>query len=193
MAKTLGQFAVGMANLATGLPHDMEAATGKAALKVTTAARASIARASGGDSRLSGMASKKTGKGGKVGARYDMAKAGTHGRSASALVRATGPLHILDSPTRRHQVMASVKKGRSSKSKAGRAQREAFYNAIFGGEGGFSGVKPLAFKGGGFAYRAQHPGTRGKRSFWTAVDRVAPSVPAIYQDALASSMVKRLK
>jgi hypothetical protein len=53
MAKTLAQFAVGMANLATGLPHDMEAATGKAALKVTTAARASIARASGGDSRRS--------------------------------------------------------------------------------------------------------------------------------------------
>jgi len=188
----LAAFAVKAAGMAAGLPSDMEAATGKAALKVTTAARASIKQASGGDSQLSGLRSKKTGKGGKVGARYDLAKAGTHGAASSALVRATGPLHILDSPTRAHQVAALPKKGRSSKSKAGYAQREAFYNAIFGGGGGFSGVSPLKMPFG-YRYRADHPGTSGKRSFWNAVDRVAPSVPAIYRDALAASMVKRLR
>jgi len=187
MAKTLGQFAVGMANLATGLPHDMEAATERAALKTVTAARASIKRASGGDSRLSGRGGKGTkARGGAfVGAGYEMAKAGTHGRSASALVRARGELWILDNPTKAHKIAPKVKKGRANS-----LQRSSWIAAQ---EGRFMGVKPLRFRDGGFSYRARHRGTRGKRSFWNAVDRVAPSVPAIYQDALASSMVKRLK
>ena len=187
MAKTLGQFAVGMANLATGLPKDMEAATAKAALKVTTAARASIARASGGDNRLSGggVGGKRRPKNGSfVGAGYEMAKAGTHGRSASALVHMRGVLWILDNPTGAHKISPHVKKGRANS-----LQRSSWIAAQ---EGRFMGVKPLRFRDGSFRYTANHPGTRGKRSFWNAVDKVTPTIPAIYRNALASSMTKRL-
>jgi hypothetical protein len=182
------RFAVKAAGLAAGLPRDMEAATERAALKTVTAARASIQRASGGDNRLSGRGGAKTkARGGAfVGAGYEMSKAGTHGRaSASALVHMRGVLWLLDNPTKAHKIAPKVKKGRANS-----LQRSSWIAAQ---EGRYMGVKPLRFRDGSFRYGANHPGTRGKRSFWNAVDRVAPQIPAIYSDALASSMVKRLK
>ena len=188
MAKTMAQFAVGMANLATGLPRDMEVATEKSALKLTTAARASIAQAAGGDSRLSGQGSAKLrgGKGGaKVGARYDMAKAGVHGRSPSALVKMSGPLPLLDNPVPPHEIRPKVKRGRANS-----LQRSSWIAAQ---EGRFMGVKPLRFKDGSYRFGARHPGTRGKRSFWSAVERTQPQMSRIFQAELVKAMSGHLK
>ena len=187
MAKTLGEFALNLSSLAVNLPHDMESATERAALKTVTAARTSIAKASGGDNRLSGRGGAKTkARGGAfVGAGYEMSKAGTHGRaSASALVHMRGVLWLLDNPTKAHKIVPKVKKGRANS-----LQRATWIAAQ---DGRYAGIKPLRFRDGSFRYGANHPGTRGKRSFWNAVDRVAPTIPSIYQDALASSMTKRL-
>lgn len=187
MANDFAKFAVGMANLATGLPHDMEVATEKSALKLTTAARASIARAAGGDSRMSGMGSAGLrGKGGaKVGAGYTMSAAGVHGRSPSALVALRGPLWILDNPTKGHQIAPKVKKGRANS-----LQRSMF---IAASEGRFAGIKPLRFKDGSFRFGAKHPGTRGKRSFWSAVERTQPQMSRIFQAELVKAMSGHLK
>ena len=164
-AQTLAQFAVkANAYADVGIPQASRGAVDKAALFVTQSARASIAAGSGGDSALSNV-----GRGARVGARYDV-KGNTN---PTALVRATGPLHLLDNPTRAHQITAKVRKGRS------RASRSSFYNAIFGGSGGFSGVQPMRTPYGP-RYRVNHPGTRGKRTFFDGVDRARGFLPKVY-------------
>ena len=171
----IGKFARKTQMFATvGLPVGTNEAISKAALLATTAARASIAAGSGGDSRLSNV-----GRGGaNVGARFDV-KPGTGG--ATALVRATGPLQLLDNPTSPHQIMTKVRKGRS------KASRGAFYEALFGGSGGFSGMKPLRTPYGP-RYRVKHPGTSGKRTFWRAIDNTRPLIPVVFRTQLAREM-----
>ena len=175
-AESLASFAVKAETYATGgIPQANLAAVQKAALFVTQAARASITAGSGGDARLSGVG--RVPGGARVGARFDVK--GT--TNPTAVVRATGPLHLLDNPTRAHQITARVGKGRS------RASRSAFYNAIFGGSGGFAGVRPMSTPYGP-RFRVQHPGTAGKRTFWSAVDRAGPMVPRVFAEAYRESM-----
>lgn len=176
-AKSLSEFAAKSSAYAqVGIPGASRAAVEKAALYVTQAARTSIAAGSGGDSRLSNVG--RAG-GARVGARYDVK--GTD--NPTALVRATGPLHLLDNPTRPHQITAKVRKGRS------RAARESFYNAIFGGSGGFAGVSPLRTPYGP-RFRVQHPGTRGKSTFRSAVDRARPFTSRIFAEEYRQQMRK---
>jgi hypothetical protein len=158
-----------------GLPTGAYQGVEKAALVATTAARASIAVGSGGDSVMSNVG--RGAKGAKVGVRYDIKGA----QNPTALIRATGPLHILDNPTSPHQIMSKVKKGRS------RASRGAFYNALFGGDGGFGAAKPLRTPYGP-RYRVQHPGTKGKRTFWRAIDNVRPLIPITFRTEVARQM-----
>jgi hypothetical protein len=147
----------------------------QSALLLTRAARASIAAGSGGDSALSNVG--RRGGGARVGARYDIK--GTD--NVTALVRATGPLHLLDNPTAPHRISARVAKGRS------RASRAAFYNAIFGGGSGYGTAKPLRTPYGP-RYSVQHPGTKGKRTFWRAIDRAAPLSRLTFQQTYKAQM-----
>jgi hypothetical protein len=168
-SKSLAEFAAKSQGYASvGLPMANRKAVEAAALLMTQAARASIAAGSGGDSALSNVG--RRGGGAKVGARYDVK--GTE--NATALVRATGPLHLLDNPTRPHRITSKVRKGRS------RASRESFYNAIFGGGSGFGGAKPLRTPYGP-RYSVQHPGTSGKRTFFRAVERAEPMVRFMFR------------
>jgi hypothetical protein len=172
-AKTLGEFASKAGLYAeVGIPQASRKSVEAAALFVTQAARASIAVGSGGDSALSNV-----GRGARVGARYDV----RGDKNPTALVRATGPLHLLDNPTRAHEIRAKVTKGRS------RASRSQFYNAIFGGSGGFASVRPMRTPYGP-RYRVQHPGTRGKRTFFRAVDRTKAYVSKVYANEYAQQM-----
>lgn len=172
-ANSLGGFSIRARTFAqVGLPEANIAGVNKAALVATTAARASIQAGSGGDNILSNV-----GRGAKVGARYDVKGV----QNPSALVRATGPLHLLDWPTSPHQITSKVKKGRS------RASRGAFYNALFGGEGGFANVKPMRTPYGP-RYRVSHPGTRGKRTFERGIDAARPLIGPTFKTEMTRVM-----
>ena len=177
------RFAVKAASMAAHLQGDMDAASLKATQKVTDAAKLSIRVAAGGDSKMSGLGKKSTrdAGGAEVTARYKVDRQGTRGRATTYLVYGTKPLWILDNPTRPHPYKKK-KKVRASrvdkygvvrqKSASALAKQQSFYESMFGG--------------------AQHPGTKGKRSFWRAVDRVEPMVPRWIQQALSTSVTKRL-
>lgn len=178
-ASSIGKFAQKSQSFAlVGLPIGARQGVTKAALVATTAARASIT-AGTGDSTMSNV-----GRGGaKVGARYDVK--GT--QNPSALIRATGPLHLLDNPTRPHVIVPrGLKKGRS------RASKGDFYNALFGGGSGFGSAKPLRTPYGP-RYRVQHPGTRGKRTFWRGIDAARPLVPITFRTEVSRQMVRHFR
>lgn len=67
-----------------------------AALEVTQSVRRTVAAASGGDSRLSGVGK----RGAKVGAGFDVK--GT--RNPTAVVQARGPLHLIERSTKPHAI-----------------------------------------------------------------------------------------
>jgi hypothetical protein len=115
--------------------------------------------------------------GAMVTAKYEVNRQGTRGRATTYIVKGTKPLWILDNPTRPHSLSKKKGKGRKGKkgySAASYEKTAAFYEQLFG------------------AASEQHPGTKGKRSFWNAVDRVTPLVPGWIQSALSTSMAKRL-
>lgn len=94
--------------------------------------------------------------------RYDVK--GT--RNAVALVKYTGPAHLINNPTKAHSIVSRKNRG-SRKSRSARADGVGTKGAVLvGGE-------PRAF--------ARHPGTRGKHFFERArvtASRVAPEVYA---------------
>lgn len=100
--QTFGQFAVKMATFAAELQPMMTTATAKAALLVTNSVRDQTRADSGGDMRLSGVGR----RGARVGARYDV----RGGRNPTALVRATGPMQLLELPTRPHLIRPQRKR-----------------------------------------------------------------------------------
>jgi hypothetical protein len=154
--KSFGDFAVDALSMATSLPKAMTAATAKAALEVTTDARTAIRAESGGDMVLSGM-------GAKVGARYEILKGGDH---PAAIIRATGPMQIIESDTKPHVIKAGGRKSRRRK-----------------------GSKVLSTPYGPRA-SVHHPGTKGKHTWSKAIDHAVKDVPKVYQDALAKALRK---
>lgn len=174
--KSLGEFAVDAYAMATTLPAATAAATGAAALEVTSVVRDAIRKDSGGDMVLSGMAA-------RVGARYDVK--GT--TNPTALIRATGPLHILESDTSPHTIMPTgVGRAKGRSKAARRAAKQSLYDALFGNTG-YAGVKPLSTPYGP-KYRVNHPGTTGKRTWSRSLERAIPRVPEVYQRALAKHL-----
>lgn len=82
-------------------------------------------------------------RGAKVGVRYDIK--GT--RNPTSIVRATGPLHLIERPTKAHRIPRQRARGRQ---------------------------KVLALPGGIFRRSVQHPGTRGRRPFGKGIERGQP-------------------
>jgi hypothetical protein len=185
----LGEFAIKAAAFANvGVPAANRAAVNAAALLAKQAAEASIRAGSGGDMVLSNVGRSKETRGAgsraKVGARYDIKGV----KNPTALVYATGPLHILDNPTRPTtkteggRIIAKVSKGRK-----GSRQRGSFYNAIFGGSGGFAGATPLRTPWGP-RYSVKHRGTAGKRTFFRGIDAAKPMLPRQFQSTYRTAM-----
>ena len=160
---------------AASLPDAMSKATAGAALEVTNTVRDAIREDSGGDNVLSGM-------GARVGARYDVI-----GRqNPVALIRATGPLQILESDTKPHGILPKGIGSGHGRTKAGRrASKQALYDALFGGT--YSGISPMNTPYG-YKYRVNHPGTKGKRTWSRAIEQATPRVPAEYQRALQKAL-----
>lgn len=81
--------------------------------------------------------------GGRWGVHYDLIPSAT----PKALVAFRGPFHLVENPTKSHQIGA---RGTSSAAKGLRRRK---------------GAKALRFKDGGFASVVTHPGTQGKHIF----------------------------
>src|SRR5262245_32516577 len=101
---SFGEFAVKLGAFGSQLPASMAAATGKAALHVTSSVRDATRADSGGDMRLSGVGL----RGARVGARYDVK--GT--QNPVALIRATGPMHFLERGAGPHQIRPRRRRGK---------------------------------------------------------------------------------
>jgi hypothetical protein len=124
-----------LARMAAELPEELRRAqvrgVQKGALLVTRAIRAEIREATGGDNRLSGVGR----RGARVGARYDV-----KGQvNPTAIVYATGPLHLIEHDTEPHDIQA-------------RNRRRG-------------GTSTMRFADGRFSRTAEHPGTTGSRPF----------------------------
>lgn len=140
MASTVGaQVAKRLNKVASEVRGAEKAAVTKAANVMKTFAMVQVTAASGGDNRLSGVGK----KGAKVGVSYkvDAKPSG----DAEAVVRATGPLHLIENDTKpgpRHR-----RKGRKGR-----------VNAF----------------GAGPPRPAMHPGTKGKKPFKKGIEKGKP-------------------
>lgn len=94
-----------------------------------------------------------------VKARYDIS-------GDTALVRYTGPAHLLNNPTRPHSIVSrknrGTRKGRGSRTSGAGAQGAVTVNG-----------SPKAF--------ANHPGTKGLRFYERARNRAAQTAPRVYR------------
>lgn len=156
----IGRFADRMARMSTALEEASRKGVEAAALELTQRARKNIAVASGGDNRLSGVGK----RGAKVSARYDIK--GT--KNPTALVRANGPLHLVERDTKPHEIDAT-------RTRTGRRRR--------------SGKKALSTPYGPKA-KVRHPGTRGKHPWQRAVDQTLPHTPHIFSAEINAAMKK---
>jgi hypothetical protein len=109
----------------------------------------------------------------KVKARYDI-KGTQH---ASALVRYTGPAHLLNNPSRAHSIV-SKKTGRSRRFRSTR-------------ESGVGTRGAILVNGNPKAY-ARHPGTRGLGFFQRAKPVAAKVAPAEYRKAGVTEPLRRI-
>ena len=119
------------------------------------------------------------------------------GREPTALVRYTGPFHLVNNPTLPHFIAAKGLGG--SRNTRGVAAFQAKLAGIQGNStrGAFSGLRSssrgkraLSINGGEpFAY-AFHPGTKGKRTFQTAKVTAAKSTPPVMAHSMTGAWRK---
>lgn len=98
-------------------------------------------------------------RGAKVGVRYDIKGS----ENPTALVRWYGPVHLVNNPTRRHEITPKVRRRK--------ARKAVLVNGT-----------PRA--------RADHPGTRGKRFFEKGAARAATIAPAEYWKATTDAVAR---
>ena len=128
-------------------------ATSAAALEYTDAVRKAY-RVRTGDGKMSGVGL----RGAKVGARFDAPKA----LGGNAIVRATGPAHLIESNTKAHVIATRRRRGKK---------------AI---------VTPY-----GPRRSVQHPGTRGRPTFFPTVLAKTPQAARAFQSKIHNGLVKR--
>jgi len=133
-------------------------------LHTTTAIRAQIRRDTGGDSRMSGVGK----RGAKVGAGFKLL---SDTRNPTAIIRATGPMHLLERPTAPHAI---TPRGLARKKR---------------GTGFRKGARALTI-GADLRAGAWHPGTRGKRTFERGWRSVASDTPRIFQREVREAIGK---
>lgn len=109
----------------------------------------------------------------KVKARYDIK--GT--QNATAIVRYTGPAHLLNNPTRAHSIVSKKNRG----SRASRSRRESGV-----------GAKGAVLVNGQPRSFARHPGTRGLGFFQRAKPIAAKIAPLEYRKAGLQEPLRRV-
>lgn len=108
-----------------------------------------------------------------------------------ALVKYTGPFHLFDNPTEPH-VITAKRLGRRTSRKGRKALAAVGGRGAFGGFGDRGGAKALTI-GDGFAAYANHPGTKGARSFPAAKVIAEHRVPRVMAKAVKGGWLKALK
>lgn len=152
MAITPAEFASRARRFAGDLPGVERRTVETAALMVKDTATQQLRQAVGSDLRMSGVGK----RGAKVGARYDKGN-----RSSTAVVRALGPVQLVEGSTKPHRIPRQRKRGRR---------------------------RVIAIPGVGVRASANHPGTRAKRPWAKAMDRAIPKVPAVIQEETAKAL-----
>lgn len=118
-------------------------------------------------------------------------------RNATAIVRYTGPAHLINNDTSRHFIGArklGTRKSLAAKS-AGVGAVTAFGGSASGAFGSLRSVKRGAKAltiGSNLRAYAFHPGTRGKRFFQDARARSTKSAPETFQKAQLNEPLKRI-
>lgn len=163
MAKDIGALPGDLKRKADSIEKSMankyKVATKRAAEAAVKRQSRVIESHSGGDSKLSGV-NKAKGRAGnaKVGAKFRMLPSGDGG--ASAEVRATGPLQIIDRDTSGHVIRSAYSNIQTSTRRRGSLR--GFIGPVLPGQttGGRQAV--IHIPGVGFRRSARHPGTNGK-------------------------------
>lgn len=132
---------------------------------------------SGGDLMLSGVnAAKGRGGNAKIGVSYRVRKDSGVGVGASAFVKATGPLQIINNDTQGRVIRSAYSTGRGTVGRQ-RVARRGFVGPVLPGqfaEGGRRAV--LNIPGVGFRRSARHPGTQGKSTWQEGRKRAEPDI-----------------
>ena len=157
---TFGEFSLKLGGFIAELPRSQAAATAKAALHVTSGVRDAVRADSGGDMRLSGVGR----SGARVGARFDIKGVA----NPVALIRATGPMQLLERGARPHPIVVRGAPGGRRRSRGARALRTPY----------------------GPRRSVSHPGAPAKHTWSHAVDAAVGDVPKIYRDALRKQLTK---
>jgi hypothetical protein len=151
--RDLGDLAASASRTADALQPAQRRGVQQAALHTVTLIRSEM-RGATGDMRMSGVGK----RGAKIGARYDV-KGNTN---PVALIRATGPAHLIERDTQAHRIPRERSRGR----------------------------KRYAAFGGSVYSRVEHPGTRGKHPFERGWKKAAPQTPAIFQREVRAALRK---
>jgi hypothetical protein len=154
VTRTLLDVAASASRMPEALQKGQKAGVSAAALVITREVRQRTRAATGGDMRLSGVGL----RGARVGARYDVRGV----ENPVALVRATGPYHLLERDTRAHGI-------------APRKRRR---------------TRALRFRDGTFAASVQHPGTRGRHTFEKSVDAKRDEAARAFEQKIVQSVEK---
>lgn len=171
---------------ATMVPKANRKATLEAADLVKRATLGKMRVASGGDLKLSGVGK----KGAKIGVRYDI-----QGEiSANAVVRATGPVQLVENRTHAHVIGPKGVKGgkrlkKGTRNRTGMSQRQ---RAIDEGTAIYGKSQVLAFNGIVRRY-AYHPGTAGQHPWAKGVKEATPKTPAVFERAYHDALLKSFR
>jgi len=153
MPKTLAD----LARTAHQLPKELQAAeqrgVRKSALLVTRGIRDEI-RGATGDNRLSGVGR----RGARVGAKYDV----SGGSNPTAVIRATGPLHLVDRDTDPHLIAPKRRRG----------------------------AKALRLANGQMVASVRHPGTRGKHVWGKGISKTRAGTRKVFAAEIHTAMIK---
>lgn len=114
----------------------------------------------------------------RVSASYDL-KGGE--QDAKAIVRYTGPAHLVNNPTKAHVIRP--RKFVGTRGSGARAMKGAALLSIFGVDAHSAGRGGIVLPGVGVRRFANHPGTRGLRFAQKAVTKCKDECPKVYKRA----------
>lgn len=158
------EFTAKLGQLEGNIQRSTRAAALAGGRTVKAAVLAEMTKATGGDLRLSGVRSKRSPAGAKIGATYD-ARSGNN-----VLVRATGPVQLVENDTPPHDI---APRGRT-KTARGRARK---------------GAKALRIGRGFYASAKGTGGSKGRHPWRNGVDRSRPLVAREFK-ALEARAIK---
>lgn len=158
-----------MANLSRGIERGRTETLTKAGLVGKGIHAAEISRATGGDSVLSGF---NQGKGGRVGARFDVRP----GPTPYVVLRATGPMQLIERDTDGHVIRSRRLTGRGRRGFVGPTLPGQFRRR--------RGIGPqlravIDIPGIGYRYSARHRGTKGKHPWEKGKKRARPAMTRV--------------